>query len=203
MKAIPVHEGRTPPRAVLALAAWLCAAGAFGCGGSGKRVAQPGEFTEQHAVIFDDGVDLIEDPDSLQGRWRTDFEVELDQRFEDADLVAHGKVTTVREEIDPESNASFHLLFRVGKTYKGSAGRDEISLAAREGAAGYASVAQHRQHIMEREMVVFVRRAVGEDGAVTPHFHLMPPSPAVTRGLKRYDARQHPNRITVIEHKQK
>ena len=173
------------------------------CGGSGKRVAQPGEFSARHAQLFDDGVDLIEDPDSLQGRWRSDWELELDQRLDDSDLVASGKVTTVREEIDPEQRASYHLLFLVGKAFKGEPrDRDnEVSLAAREGAAGYSSVQQNREHMMERDLVVFVRYAVDPDGAVTPHFHLMPTSPAVTRGLQRFEAKQNPHRIQVIEHK--
>jgi hypothetical protein len=176
----------------------LCA---LACGGSGKRVTQPGEFTTEHALLFDDGVDLIENPDALQGRWLSDWQRELDLRLVDADAVASGQVTTVREEIDPEQRASYHLLFQVRKKFKGKL-RDEVSLATREGASGYASVKQHRDNVIGRDLVVFVRYAVAADGAVTPHFHMMPQSPAVTRGLQRHEARQNPHRIQVIEHKQ-
>lgn len=181
--------------------ALLCAAA---CGGSSKRVAQPGEFTAQHAALYDDGVDLIEDPDSLSGRWRSDWEVELDQRLDDADLVASGTVTTLREEINPEGRATYHLLFQVDRTYRGKARGKEISLASREGAAGYASVEQYREHVIERPLFAFVRYAVNPTtGEVSPHFHLMPPSPAVTRGIERHDAKMNPNRVKIIEHKQK
>jgi hypothetical protein len=176
---------------------------AAACGGSSKRVAQPGEFTAQHVALYDDGVDLIEDPDALQGRWRSDWEVELDQRIEDADAVVQGKVTTLREEINPEGRATYHLLFRIDRTLHGSPRGKEISLAAREGAPGYASVEQHRTHVIERELVAFVRYAVNPTtGEVAPHFHLMPPSPALTRGLQRHDAKENPHRVKIIEHKQ-
>ena len=197
----------------LALGPWisrvlfaLCAClglGVAACGGSEKRVAKPGEFTPQHAALYDDGVDLIEDPDSLQGRWRSDWELELDQRLADSDLVALGKVTTLREEINPEGRATYHLLFRVDRAYRGQARAKEISLASREGASGYASIAQHREHMIDRPLIGFVRYAVHPvTGEVSPHFHLMPPSDAVSRGIERYDARLNPHRVKVIEHKQ-
>jgi hypothetical protein len=180
------------------IAALLCASAC----GSDKRVVQPGEFTKQHELLFDDGVDLIEDPDALQGRWLSDWQRELEQRLEDADVVASGRVTTVREEINPEQRASFHLLFLKRKAFKGKP-RNELSLSAAEGASGYASVQQNREHVIDRDMIVFVRYAVSADGAVTPHFHLMPQSKAVMRGLQRFDAQQNPHRIQIIEHKQK
>ena len=190
---------RKATRAVCACA-FVCA---LACGGSEKRVAQPGEFTTEHAALYDDGVDLIEDPDALQGKWRSDWEVELDRRLDDADLVALGKVTTLREEINPEGRATYHLLFRVDRAYRGKPRGDEISLAAREGAAGYASVQQYREHVIERMLVAFVRYAVNPTtGEVSPHFHLMPPSAAVTRGIQRYEEKQNPHRVKVIEHKQ-
>jgi hypothetical protein len=193
------HDACPAARWLPVACALLCAA----CGGSSKRVAQPGEFTTQHAVIYDDGVDLIEDPDSLQGRWHSDWEVELDQRLDDADLVAQGKVTTLREEINPEGRATYHLLFQIDRTFRGSPRGKELSLAAREGSAGYASVEQHKVHVIERELVAFVRYAVNPTtGEVAPHFHLMPPSPAVTRGIQRHDAKLNPHRVKVIEHKQ-
>lgn len=176
---------------------------AAACAGSDKRVAQPGEFTVQHAALYDDGVDLIEDPDSLSGRWRSDWEVELDQLLDDADLVALGKVTTLREEINPEGRATYHLLFRVDRAYQGKPRGKEISLASREGAAGYASVQQYREHVIERELIAFVRYAVNPTtGAVSPHFHLMPPSDAVSRGIQRHNAELNPHRVKIIEHKQ-
>jgi hypothetical protein len=194
-----VRAERRALRVVCAFA-WMCAAA---CGGSEKRVAQPGEFTAEHGALYDDGVDLIEDPDSLAGRWRSDWEVELDRRIADGDLVALGKVTTLREEIDPEGRATYHLLFRVDRVYRGKARGQEISLAAREGAGGYASVRQNREHVIDRPLIAFVRYAVNPTtGEVSPHFHLMPPSNAVSRGLQRHDAKMNPHRVKVIEHKQ-
>jgi hypothetical protein len=193
--------------ATVTRAAWLCALllCASACGGSGASVVKPGEFNAQHALLFDDGVDLIEDPSGLSGRWRDDWESELGQRLELADVVASGTVSTVREEIDPEGHASYHVLFRVHKAFKGKPRGSEIILGSHEGASGFASIEQHREHMVDRNMIVFVRYAAGTDtslSAVTPHFHMMPPSDAVARALQRYDARQNPHRIQVIEHKQ-
>jgi hypothetical protein len=172
-----------------------------GCGGQDKRVAEPGEFTARHAQLFDDGLDLIADPDGLQGRWRTDWQSDLDARIADADWVARGKVTTIHTEVDPEMRTTFHVMFKVAEKLKGEPPEREPALAAREGASGYASIKQHGERILERDFVALVRYAL-VNGEHVPHFHLMPPSGPVMDALKRYDTRQHPNRIKIIEHKQ-
>jgi hypothetical protein len=179
--------------------ALVCAA----CGGSQSNAIVPGAFTPEHALLFDDGVDLIEDPEALQGRWKADFDRELDQRAEEADVVVSGVVSTVRVEQDPELRSTYHLLFRVDSALKGEPQKSELQLSAREGARGYGSVVQHRDRILERPLVAFVRYAAGENGALIPHFHLSAPSPTVTTALQRREAADNPHRVKVIEHTQK
>ena len=105
-----------------------CAAlAATGCGGSQAKAVTPDEFTAEHAVLFDDGIDLIEDPEGLQGRWKSDYELELEHRAEAADVVVSGVVTTVRVEQDPEMRSTFHLLFRRDQVLKGETEEAEFA----------------------------------------------------------------------------
>jgi hypothetical protein len=173
------------------------------CGGSQSQAAAPAEFTAEHALLFDDGVDLIEDPSGLQGRWKVDFDRELDQRAEAADLVVNGTVTTVRVEQNPELRSTFHLIFRVDDALKGETNETQLQLSSREGARGYGSVVQHRDRVLQRPLVAFVRYAPGENGAVVAHFHLTAPSQTVTSVLQRREAADNPHRVKVIEHTQK
>jgi len=171
------------------------------CGGSQASV-KPLEFTPRHAVLFDDGVDLIEDPDALQGRWKSDWDQELDERMAHADFVSSGMVKTIRVEVDPEGRATYHLMFEVSRDLKGDAPRDQISLASREGAAGYSSLEQHRDRILNRGLVAFVRKAKDASGAIVAHFHLMPPSAAISRSMDRQQKGHRGKQIQVIEHHQ-
>ncbi len=182
----------------LACAAVACA----GCGGAQTKGVTPGEFTAEHGVLFDDGVDLIEDPEGLQGRWKSDYELELEQRAEAADLVVSGVVTTVRVEQDPEMRHTFHLLLRRDDVLKGETDEPEFALTSREGARGYGSVSQHRDRMLEQPFVAFIRYAEGEGGEAVAHFHLSRPSPTVISTLERRDAKDNPHRVKVIEHTQ-
>lgn len=183
------------------IAVLLLFASPLGCGGT-QKFPEPGEFTPEHARLFDDGLDLIEDPEALQGAWKSDFEVELDRRASEADLVVSGKVTTLRVEQDPEMRSNFHLLFHPEVTLKGETDDSELQLSSREGAAGYGSVQQHGERMLDRNFVAFVRYAKDENGARVAHFHLSAPSPLVTRTLERRDAKDNPHRVQVIEHTQ-
>ena len=75
-------------------------------------------------VLFDDGVDLIEDPEGLQGRWKSDWETRARRSAPKRPTwSASGEVTTVRIEQDPEMRSTFHLLFRIEQRAQGRDGR--------------------------------------------------------------------------------
>lgn len=187
---------------------WLACAGlclapfASACGSQAAGAAEAAEFTPRHAALFDDGADLIENPEGLQGRWRSDWEADLDERLAEADWVATGKVATIHVEVDPENRATYHLVFKIDRTLKGEPPGGELSLGSREGAAGYASLQQHRSHLLNRGFVAFVRY-VNDAGTRVPHFHLMPPSGAILRAVERHDAKRDPHRVKIIEHRQR
>jgi hypothetical protein len=184
------------------LASTLAASFGHACGGSATRSA-PLEFTARHAELFDDGIDLIGDPDGLQGRWRSDWEADADARVAEADWIAAGTVTAIRVETDPEGRISYHVQLRIERKLKGEPPEGEVSMASREGAAGYASVRQQRAYMLQRGFVALVRYAAGEAGGrPVAHFHLSPPSAGLTRAVERDEAKRDPNRIKVIEHRQ-
>lgn len=188
-------------RQLACLFACLLSLGA--CGGAGQVVRREPlpPLTEEQAVLFDDGVDLIEDPAALEGRWYEDWQQELERRLAEADEVVLGKVQTVRADVDPSRRTSYRVVFAVEHAYTGDPG-DELTLSANDSALGYVSVERNRERLLQRTFVAFIKRAGGEDGLEVQHFHLTPPSPPLDKRLERFEADQRPNTIKIIEHEQ-
>jgi hypothetical protein len=171
-----------------------------GCGSSargGPGVSSP--FTEQHAELFDDGVDLLENPDALDGRWQEDWSLDFDKRLSEADVVVMGNVQTLRTDVDLDQRQSFRLALEVERTVKGAFPSPEVSLVARENAAGYATLDRNKEHLLDQRFVVFVKYAE-EEGQVVGHFHLVPPSRAVLERLQAFEQGRKPRNVTVITH---
>jgi hypothetical protein len=191
-------------RSVASLFACLLSLGA--CGGAEQVVRREPlpPLTEEQAVLFDDGVDLIEDPAALEGRWYEDWQQELERRLAEADEVALGKVQTVRADVDLSRRTSYRVVFTVEHAFKGDPG-NELTLSVRDSALGYASVERNRERLLQRTFVAFIKRAGSDDGLAVevPHFHLTPPSAPLDKRLERFEADQRPNTIKIIEHEQR
>jgi hypothetical protein len=182
------------------LALALCWAACGSQTAQGPRVRS--EFTVDDAVLFEDGVDLIEDPEQLVGQWKVDWDRDLDRRVAQSDLVALGTVTTLHADVDLEHRTTYQIVFRIERTLEGERPPSEIILVSRQGAGGYASVTEHRDHLLERKLAVFVKYAPGEAGAVVGHFHLSAPSKVVLQRMEQYEAQKHPASVRIIEHRQ-
>jgi hypothetical protein len=177
------------------MALWVAACA--GAGAARREPAQP--LTSAQARLFDDGVDLIADPEALQGEWRDDWEREVEQRLEQADVVVVGRVRAVSTDVDLQRRVSFRVALDVERVVRGDEVPGELSLVSLEGAIGYPSLERQRERILQRELVAFVRRAGGDAGERL-HFHLSAPSPALTRHLDAHDAAAKSDTIEVIEH---
>lgn len=172
----------------------------LGCAsGPGVGAGVSGPFTERHAQLFDDSVDMVENPQDLSGRWREDWERELDERTSDADLIARGRVATLRTDQDLQQRVTFHLVIAIDEVLDGEHSGRELSVRVQEGAPGYASVQSHRERILDRPFVVFVRWAEDGAGGVEPRFHLSPPSAHLDRRLVTLLADKRPSTVRVIE----
>jgi hypothetical protein len=166
------------------IAASLLVATAVACGGSipGPAVSSP--FTARDRQLFDDGLDLMEDPDSLHGQWRTDWERELTERLDRSDAIVEGDVVSVHEDSDPDKRTSYRVVLNVRNVHRGQlgAGVTEVSLMAREGSLGYGSIASNPERVLRLPFVAFMKY-VEEPARLVPHFHLTPPSIALRRAL--------------------
>jgi hypothetical protein len=186
-------------RSTLLLMVLSCAA----CGAQGAQGPQPkSEFSVQDAALFEDGVDLIEDPNQLEGQWRTDWDRQLDQRIAQSDLVALGTVTTLRADVDLEQRTSYQVVVAVERTLEGKASGGDLNLVTRQGSGGYAGIDSHSTQLLNRKVVAFVKYAAGPDNAVIAHFHLSVSSQPVLDRVNAFETRKQPNQVKIIEHQQ-
>jgi hypothetical protein len=172
---------------------------ATACGGGKPGAGSTVALSEREHALFDDGVDLIENPEGLSGRWKEDWDRDLDERIAGSDFVATGSVTTLRTEVDPERQTSYHMVFDVDEALLGEPSSKELLLISRDGDTGYGSVVQHRDHVLRRAVLAFVKYGAGPDGASTPYFHLAAPSKVALQRIRAYNERKTPNRVVVIE----
>lgn len=162
----------------------LVTAGLTACAGSvpGPEVTSP--FTAEDEQLFDDGIDLMEDPDALHGQWRQEWEQELSGRLERSDAIVEGEVVAVHEDQNPDKRVNYRLVMNVRKVHRGHLGKGviEVSLISREGAVGYGSIASNPERILRRPFVAFMKYV---EAPMRPfaHFHMTPPSIALRRGL--------------------
>jgi hypothetical protein len=165
---------------VLALAGALFVSA---CGSTQKGPTVSSPFEPRDAQLFDDGMDLMEDPDSLHGQWRADWEGELTERIERSDAVVEGTVVAVHADSDPDKRTSYRVVLNVERVHRGEVDGKETSLVAREGALGYRSIAGNPERMLRRQFVAFIKYA---EAPVRPiaHFHLTPPSIALRRGFE-------------------
>jgi hypothetical protein len=169
------------------------AVAAVGCGASlqGPSVSSP--FTQRDASLFDDGVDLMQDPDALHGQWREDWERELTERMERSDVVFEGVLLAVQVDSDPDQRESYRALISVGKVHRGDLfGAKEVALISREGALGYNTFKGNPERLLRKPFMAFLKYADAPDGSPKPvaHFHISPPSIAMRRGFVGDKAKQ-------------
>jgi hypothetical protein len=182
---------------VVVLAIVLVGCGASDPGGT-ARVSAP--FTERHGQLFDDSVDMVENPQDLSGAWLEDWEKDLDERFAASDVIVRGRLVTLRTDQDLEQRTTFHLVLDVEEVLQGKLAGDEVSLRVAQDAAGYANVERYRDQMLDRPFLAFLRYYAGEAGAVEAHFHLSTPSKHLEQRLERLIAKSRPSTVRIIEH---
>ena len=182
------------PRSIAWLASFVLAA----CGGYGSALPSakaPLSVREQR--VFDDGVDLLANPEVLQDQWKADWDRDLHDRIEASDLIVLGAVSNLRTDVDPGGTKTFSLAFGIERVLQGSAPGGELNLQSRNGAQGYASIGEHAEELLQRRMVAFVKYALSEDGTTVAHFHLVLPSKSIETSISDHAAKMHP--VIVIE----
>lgn len=184
------------------VAALAVSLGLVGCATAGSGVQGPQQpsspFMEADKLLFEDGVDMIGEPDGLTGRWAEDWNTELRDRVQRSDLIALLTVNTLRTDVSPDQRHTHWLVAEVGDVLKGRyAG--ELGLAATENSIGFESVERERQNILHKPMVVFAKWVADEAGVVRAHWHLAPATKNIVSAVRLSLAGAPPSTTEIVE----
>ena len=154
------------------------------CGGRSSANVQYTASSPEQERAFEHGVDFIAALEGIEGRWRNDWEHDLQVRVASADFIGTVKVKTLLTETDPEQRVTHRLVGTVERTLSGDAGK-EVELRVREGQLGFATVHDNLQRIQDRSFVAFVKWYRDDAGEKAAHFHLSPASEAIITQTER------------------
>lgn len=149
------------------------------CGGASEMtVTSP--FTEAHATVLEDGVDFVDDPSVLEGRWQEDWMRDLDRRVSISDGIYIVQIRTIRTDVDLERQETFRLIGEIGSTlYGDTPDGDELELTVKQGSGGFDTVEGNEQRLMRERMIAFVKWYETEAGTIHAHWHLSPATDGV------------------------
>lgn len=184
---------------------------ALGCGGSAVTAAAvTSPFTDEHAQVFDNGLDLVRDPQALEGTWLSTWESDIDRRVGWSDVVALVTVRTLRTDLDLDRRQTYRLIARVDRVLYGENVGEELELRVQQGQAGYRSIEESERRLLDQQFLVFVKWADEEDSQqghiVRARWHLSPATDGVANRARlmltrRQDAEGQGDRRRVIVHR--
>jgi hypothetical protein len=163
----------TPRVLVFCLAVGVLA----GCGGAAKK-ANYTPATPEQLRVFEHGVDFVAALEGIEGRWREDWDRELQERVGGADFIGLVLIETLLTETDPEQVVTHRLVGRVTRTLVGDAGKT-LELSVREGDVGFPTIHDNVTRIQAREFLAYVKWYRDDVGERAAHFHLSPNSEPV------------------------
>ena len=175
-------------------------------GGAAEQARTVTPFTAEHELMFENGLDLVRDPEVLEGPWLDTWEEELDARVTMADAVLLVTVATIRQDTDLDRRETFRLIVRVDERYLGEVD-DELTLVVREGDRGYGSIETNQARMLDQQLIVFIKWQQDEEtGDIRARWHLAQATSQIAarvRGLllRRRDVGQPRGRRRVIVHR--
>ena len=203
VKAPVVYFAKAPVVAAL-LASCLVAGGLVACGGAAKKKTNYVEATPEQLRVFEHGVDFVAALEGIEGRWRDDWDRELQERIGAADFIGTVLIETLLTETDPEQVVTHRLVGRVTRTIMGEADKT-LELRVREGELGFPTVHDNVTRIQAREFLAYVKWYRDDAGERAAHFHLSPASEPIVAetekvvGLRKEGAdKQHEGERTIV-----
>jgi hypothetical protein len=141
------------------------------CGGTSSGPgAVKSPFLPEDEALFDGGVEFVDDPDKLSGRWRKDWEREVSDRVARADAVFVGEVIATRLGSDFEGRSFLDVTVSIEKPLLGT-NTETVELRSRSQEPGFRTLARAGDRLLGGKFVAFVKWAE-VDGAVRGRFHL-------------------------------
>ena len=193
------HAAMSSLRLIFSLACVLALlTGCASAGGVSSPQRPSSPFMEADKLLFEDGVDMLGEPDGLSGRWAEDWSSELHDRVERSDLIAILTINTLRTEVSPEQRETHWFAADVGDVLKGQYS-GELGLAAREDSIGFESVEREQQNMLHKSMVVFANWVADEAGVVSAHWHLAPATKSIVNAVRLTLNGAEPTKTTIIE----
>ena len=172
------------------------------CGGSKQATGPDSPLNAEQVALFEDGVDMLADPNALQDTWRSDWERETRARIAQSDQIVLGDVTTVRTQEDPGQAVSYYVVMSVKKTLLGEPAGSELVLTSRESSAGYGNLGDQRDRLLRLSVVAFLKHA-REGGRDVSHFHLVIPSQPLFAAIDEHTkGKGSGHEVRVITHEQ-
>lgn len=172
----------------------LCA-----CASSNGVVRPSTPFSAQDQKLFDDGADLLGDPDALEGKWGVDWDTEMRGRVQSSDIIAVVAVTTLRTDVDPQGHTTYRIVVEPSHVWKGKIPPDGLTLSVKEGAIGYATIDQQKQNILNTSFIAFVKWYETPEGTVDAHWHMSIATEPVVRRVRTHMEQEAPTHDTIIQ----
>ncbi|MGE3632594.1 MAG: hypothetical protein AB7P00_22055 [Sandaracinaceae bacterium] len=176
-----------------------------GCGGAQQPTIVATPFLAEHEPMFENGLDMVRDPDALGGAWLGTWQEELDQRITNADVVALVTIRTLRTDVDLERAETYRLILSVDRKYLGEVA-DELTLVVHQDEHGNGTIENNERRHLDQQFIAFEKWQDTETG-VRARWHLSPATDAVASETRRLLASRRQvedetqGRRTVIVHR--
>lgn len=175
----------------LALSGAPLAASIAGCGAAPTPIVVT-PMTDAERLVFENGVDYIDDPSILEGTWSESWDQEIDLRSRTADIVAFIRVVTLRTDSDLEHRQTQRIIGQIDSLRFGTHRGDEIELVARDTDPGFSTIQGDR--ILNQRFVLFGRwTQESESAPLLMRWHLAPASERVVRRVNTLVERRAPS----------
>lgn len=136
-------------------------------------------LTPDESRVYEHGVDFIATLEGLEGRWRDEWNRDLDVRVGSSDAIAVVTVRTLRTDIDPEQRVTHRIFATVDRVIAGDTRGKEIEMSVRQGVPGFPSVNDNLARVEGGQFVAYLKWFRAEGGNVAAHWHLSPASAQV------------------------
>lgn len=160
------------------------------CGASRQAPQNGPPLTQAQVQSFENGVDFVASLEGIEGRWRDDWDRDLQERVSSADVIALVTVRALRTDTDPEQRVTHRVVAHVDRELVGSADED-LELAVSTDEVGFNSVHDNLGRMNQKQFVAYVRR-----GPDRLHWHLSPASEEVVSATESRitDLQRAPNK---------
>jgi len=152
-----------------------------GCASGTFRVGDT--WDPKEAAFFDDGVDVVEDYNSLSGKWAYRQEKELEGRTQLADFVGIVNILSVQTKSDFEVEAAKRIDIEIVEAIYGETPAGTIQLVSTREAPGHQLILRYERRL-DGKHLVFIRWFQQDDKSLGHHFHLSPASEYLVAKVK-------------------